>query len=457
MSLFKKIKTLVGSDNKTASTPVQSSSDTFFSPEMLDNPPYTFVDALHAARQGNLKKIQDYIAFNKNYARCKNWDDCTLLHEASRFARVESVKLLLEKGADVHALHKGQTVLHFAIEGDAREMVSENTEQLTDYQKRRKETVNLLISNGADLATCNEGGEMPLHLVARLGYSELVELVLTQGITVDTPTFANRSSTTGSRTALLLATRYNKDKKTIKLLLEKGANPNLKDKDPGYAPLHYIVAYRVVDSKIKEPDLKELVTELLAHGADVNAYTEDKERQTALHLAINNHYVSLVEILLAHKADVHAKNSKGFMAMSLSANNGDAAMVAFLHRNGSDIYRSGALFYAASCQHSDAALNYLLDQGVDVNLLDSKGRSALYYAIAAYSLTNVKRLIARGIDTKMNFKGSTVLEHAFSCWGKVENLAGGEVSKEREQNAKNARDIIELLGGFEPSKPKHYF
>jgi hypothetical protein len=31
------------------------------------------------------------------------------------------------------------------------------------------------------------------------------------------------------------------------------------------------------------------------------------------------------------------------------------------------------------------------------------------------------------------------------------------VSKEQEQNAKNAREIIELLGGFEHQKPKQYF
>jgi ankyrin repeat protein len=458
MSLFKKIKTLVGSDSENTSN--QSENVKVFSPEMLDNPPYTFVDALHAVRQGNLKKIQDYMAFNAQYACCKNWDDCTLLHEACRFARVEIVKILIDKGTDINALYKGQSPLHFAIEGDTRETATENAEQYADFQKRQQKTVNLLISKNADLTSANEAGETPLHLAARLGYSELIALLLTQeNVAIDATTAVgdHTKTTIGGRTALLLATRYCKDNKTIQLLLDKGANPNIKDKDPGYAPLHYIAAHRIVDQKIKENHLCELVSLLLAHNADVNAYTEDKEHQTALHLAINNQHIGIVEVLLQNKADVHAKNAKGLMAMSLSASNGDAEMVKYLHEKGTNIYKSGAAFYAASCQRSDAALKYLLAQGVDVDLLDPKGRSLLYYAIAAHSVTNMKLLMAQGADTKMNAKGTTILEHAFGCWGKVENLAKEDVSKEQEQNAKNAREIIELLGGFEHQKPKQYF
>lgn len=455
MSFFKKIKTLVKSDSEQVPKPSEKVET--YSPEMLDSPPYTFVGALHAVRQGDLKKIQDYMAFNVQYVRCKNWDDCTLLHEACRFAQTAVVKILLAKGADLNALYKGQSPLHFAIESSAREVT---TGKGDDFQQRRKETVSLLIANRADLTAVNEAGETPLHLAARLGYSELVALLLAQaGVAVDAMTVTdNRVKTaTEGRTALLLATRYSKDKETIKLLLDKDANPNIKDKDPGYAPLHYIAAHRLIDQKIKESDLGELAGLLLAHKADVNAYTEDKEHQTALHLAINNQHISVVEILLQNKADVHAKNAKGLMAMGLSASNGDAEMVKYLHEKGTNIYKSGAPFYAASCQQSEAALRYLLDQGVDVDLLDPNGRSLLYYAIASHSLVNVELLIARGADTKMNAKGATILEHAFGCWGKVENLSKEEVSKEQEQNAKNAREIIELLGGFTPQKPKHYF
>lgn len=448
MRLFKKIKTLVGNDN----TANQAESTEIPSPELLDDPPYTFVDALHAVRQGNLKKLQDYMAFNQQYARCKNWDDCTLLHEACHFAHVEMVKLLLDNGADINALYKGQSPLHFTVEGNIKKSTPE---QYLAFQKRRKATINLLITKQADLTLTNEAGETPIHLVAKLGDSALMALLLTQPVAVEA--IKNLDTATGGRTALLLATRYSKDKATIELLLDKGADPNFKDKEPGYAPLHYIAAHRATDQKITEDDLCALVSLLLTYGAEINAYTADKAYQTPLHLAINNKHVSVVGRLLENKADLHAKNGKGLMAIGFAASNGDAEMVKYLHKKGTDIYKSGVTFYAAACQSSEEALKYLLDQGVDVDLLDAKGHSLLYHAIAHYAVANVKLLIDRGADTKMNVKGKTILEHAFGCWGKVENLAKEAVSKEQEQKAQYAREIIELLGGFELDKPKHFF
>lgn len=453
MGLFKKIKTLMGSD-ETATTQLPEDVDEF-SPAALDSPPqYTFVNALYAARQGDTKKIQDYLAFNPKYVHCKNWDDCTLLHESVRYARTEIVKLLLDNGADANAPYKGKSPLHLAIEGGAQDMtnVSRSTpEQLLDYRKRRRETLKMLLQRQADLNKTNAADELPLHFAARLGYSEVVELLLAHGASVDSqiePRDAN--ATNGARTALLLVAKHTKDKKTLKLLLSKGANPNIKDRNPGYTALHYVAGHHTAGQNIKESDLKELAEILIEFRAEVNAYTSDGEQQTPLHLAIIDHHLGVMATLLDHGADIHAKNGNGLLPMGLAARLGDAKAVDYLLSRGADIYKSRALFHAASCKHSDQVLHLLLDKGVDINMPDPNGYTPIFSAISAYSLTNVKLLLEKGIDVRQHSpKGLTVLEHAFACWGEVECVSDEEISEERRRDADNARDIIQILGGFD--------
>lgn len=459
MGLFKKIKTLMGSV-ETATTQLPEDVDEF-SPAALDNPPqYTFVNALYAARQGNAKRVQEYLTFNPKYVHCKNWDDCMLLHEAVRYARIEVVKLLLSNGADVNAPYKGKSPLHLAIEGGAQDVATGNErstpEQLLDDRRRRKETLKLLLQHQADLTQSNAADELPLHFAARLGYSELVELLLAHGASIDGQIEPRDSNATnGGRTALLLVAKHNKDKKTLKLLLSKGANPNIKDRNPGYTALHYIAAHHTPNQNVTENDLKELAKMLIEARADVSAYTNDGEQQMPLHLAIIDHHLGVIAVLLDHGADVHAKSGNGLLPMGLAARLGDAEVVNYLLGRGADIYKSRALFHAASCKHSDEVLRLLLDKGIDINMPDPNGYTPIFSAISAYSLTNVKLLLEKGIDVRQHSpKGLTVLEHAFACWGEVECVSDDEISEERRRDADNARDIIQILGGFDRPEKK---
>jgi ankyrin repeat protein len=146
------------------------------------------------------------------------------------------------------------------------------------------------------------------------------------------------------------------------------------------------------------------------------------------------------------------------MAIGLAAREGDADMVEYLLNKGTDMYRSRVLFHAASCKHSDAVLRLLLEKkAIDVNMPDMNGYTPIFSAISAYSLTNVKLLIEKGIDVSQHSpRGLTVLEHAWACWGEVECVSGEEISEERRQDADNAKGIIELLGGFDRPEKKFY-
>lgn len=444
MNLLNKIKTLMGNDD--VETDASTAAVNHYTPETLDKPPYTFVEALHAARRGDLEKIQDYLNFNQHYALCQNWDDCTLLHEAARYAHPEVIAVLLAAGAQVNNRYQDQTTLHLAIAGP-----SQGNKKDSDERKRHQKTVQLLLSHHVDMNALNGSGEAALHLAARLGYSDLVAQLLKHGAAVDEP-MALKNGQSG-RTALLVAARYNKNPKTLQLLLEQGADPNLKDSEPGYAPLHYIAAYHA--NRLTEAQLVTLTQLLLHFKADVNAYS--LAQQTPLHLAVHYQHIGIIKTLMAHGADIYAQNAQGLMAMGLAARQGDAPIVDYLLSQGCDLHKSKAIFHAAACPHSEAALKLLIEKGADVDQLDTRGYTPLFAAVAAHSLVNVKLLLESGADSRLQPKrGLSLSEHAFACWGEVANLSNEAVSKTKQRQAENARAIIELLGGFDSKQSKQY-
>ncbi|MEK7991206.1 MAG: ankyrin repeat domain-containing protein [Thiotrichaceae bacterium] len=427
-------------------------------PELLDQPPqYTFVAAQLAVKQGQIEKVQHYLDFNVKYVYCKDWNDSTLLHKAAQYARVDIVELLLEKGADANLVFNGRAPLQIAIES---EYIGEDRtpESLKIFRKQRLMTVQALLKYAAKIDYVNESGEQALHIAAKLGCAELVEELLKQGADLEIKIEATEKAANNlARTPLIMAVRYAKDKPTIHLLLNSGANPNRIDIVTGHTPLQLVVNCQ--DDKTQLAQLKLLTQLLLKYKADINQQSEDDLQQTALHLAVTQCQLDLIELLISHGASLSIQNAKKMMPIALAAKQGDAELVKLLHEKGSNLQQSRALFYAANCQKSSAALEYLLDAGVDINMPNKRGYTPLFSAISAYSLINVKLLLDRDADIKMHSpKGMTVLEHAFACWGEVECLDKEEnISEQQQLNSDNARDIIDLLGGFEHKRPKMYF
>ena len=112
------------------------------------------------------------------------------------------------------------------------------------------------------------------------------------------------------------------DAPTVKLLLERGADPNLADAS-GSTALMWAV-----------PDV-EKVRLLLAHGANVNARSESQ--RTALIVAASYPgTVDLLRLLLDRGADLHAKDGGEATALSLAVRSADVQVVRFLVERGLD-------------------------------------------------------------------------------------------------------------------------
>jgi len=153
------------------------------------------------------------------------------------------------------------------------------------------------------------------------------------------------------RTPLMIAAGRTGGAAVVKLLLEKGANPNPNQK-PAIESSPLVEAATAGDS--------ETMQALIARGADVKA-----AGQPALAMAIAMRCAKCLDLLLSGKPD------RGAI--------------------------SGALVESASFADV-ASLRRLLDQGADVNEIDPGGRTALMYAAGSdlIPVDAVKLLVERG-------------------------------------------------------------
>lgn len=456
MGLFNKIKDFIESrQNNFDEEDEDFDNEDRITPESIDQPPdYAFSQALHCIKMGDLNKIKAYLKFNPKYALCKDWDDHTLLHRAALFSRFEMVKLLLSHNSEVNALYKTQTPLHFAI--STNDLWAKSNKKDVSYevhQQEQFETVKLLLEKGADVSIRDDKGETPLHLAVRLEHLKIVELLLKHGSQVDELTEVEETpdSPHNGRTPLIIATRSHKNPDILTCLLKAKANPNFIDKTTGYTSLHYIACAPRNDDPQKEQALQQAAEILLQQGADPNLTIEQKSHQMAIHLAAANNHVGIVEVLLNKGADVNAKTEKGTTPMSIAAKQGAVEMVKCLLKYKVDIVESRALFHAALCRETTEVMDILLKAGADINAPDPQGVTPLFAAVYAVSLQNVQFLLSHNADTKLHPPGRTLLQHAFASWGSIEALPE---NKRDPKIAEDAVKIIELLGGFDSLKKK---
>lgn len=147
---------------------------------------------------------------------------------------------------------------------------------------------------------------------------------------------------------------------------------------------------------------RSAIRTLLQQKADVNAPQADGA--TALHWAVRQDDIEMVDVLLAAGANVKATNRFGVTPLSLACINGSAAMIERLLKAGADANAplsdlgETPLMMAARTGKADA-VKVLLDHGADVNAKEkSRGDTALIWAAGETHPAVVKLLIEHGAD-----------------------------------------------------------
>jgi ankyrin repeat protein len=199
----------------------------------------------------------------------------------------------------------------------------------------------------AALSVAQTPGEGLLFLAIRKADTAAAKRLLDQGVRVD-------SKDTEGTPALMAATLYS-NADLVKLLLDRGANPNVTN-TAGATPLMWAI-----------PNLAK-VKVLLEHGADVNARSENLKRTPLLVAASYPGSVEVLKLLLSKGADLHAKDGLGMHALGRAAVSADASVVRFLVESGIDPNEEGygnrTRLYA---RHYLPSIEYLQSKGLKMS------------------------------------------------------------------------------------------
>ena len=295
----------------------------------------------------------------------------TLLQIAAKLGHVQTAKLLIDRGADINAVHKWVgTPLHLACGYGHLDMV------------------NLLIERGADVnaVNCEGDGATPLHVAAGCGHSSIVNALIAAGASVD----AQRAF---GETALIMACkggRYD----VITALLQHGVPP-IAPPDAWVDPPIVIVAAKGHTATMQL---------LRQSGADVND-RRDANSRTALMVACEESTPAAVKFLIEAGADVGVTSPDGSLlhlaCKRPNHRDGTVEIAKALLEAGADVnaarlsdlntplhlacVRKTRLQYEdlEDCPVTVELVRLLIAAGADVNATTQRGRSPLQIAVYA--------------------------------------------------------------------------
>ena len=211
-----------------------------------------------------------------------------------------------------------------------------------------------------------------------------------------------------SSTPLLCAASAG-NRNMAKLLLERGADPNLADSIwPRQTPLHQAACL----------GHKELMALLIKSGAEVNVY--DDFGATPLHKATYKGHKELIAALIKSGAKVNVSDNQGMKPLHKAAYKGHKDLTAVLIKSGAEVNVSDnkgktPLHIAASKGHMEATRT-LIEMGAEVNACDDDGRTPLCEA-AHFSHKDVMHiLIENGADVKKTYEHFACTESCKPEW-----------------------------------------
>jgi len=293
------------------------------------------------------------------------------LYNAVGKGNLELVDLLVRAGADLN--YKGgkarmTTMLISAIISAALPVVK-NPESVP--------VVKYLIQKGVNIDELDERDYSAVGVAASQSLNDIVKVLVDAGADI------NQKQGEFKQTLIMLAL-HDDNTELVKYLIQKGVDVKAQATD-GETALYLAAAYGNI----------EAADALLRAGADI-----DKESSigfSPLFRAIQKKNTDMALYLISKGADVNSRDTRDFTPAYAAAEAGDLVSLKKLAEAGADLNVQGGgrewspIMKAAFDGNIDI-VRYLKSQGVDLDLTDSEGNTALDLAEQQYN-TDVSNLL----------------------------------------------------------------
>lgn len=373
----------------------------------------------------NEKVIKHLIEKQGNGVNKLTHDGRTYLFWAAYKNNMPIVKYLLKNGAKTDIIDdKGYSLLNFtAVAGvqntdlydllikNGANPLKEKTPNGADAlllvipKSKDFKMADYFIKKGLALNTTDNNGNGVFNYTAQSANKEMLQKLIEKGLP-----YKNTNKNGGN--AMLFATKgsrrgYN-SLEYFKYLESLGIKPNIKNND-GRTPLHNI-AYRNKD--------KATFDYFISKGVDVNQ--TNKDGNNALMLSSYRNDLDIIKLLASKTNDINRKN-----------NDGKSALV-------------------NAMRNKPEVIQFLIDNGANVQIIDKKGNSLAYYLFNSYNPSSAKDfdeklalLTKNGLDvTKTQSDGNTLYHMAVEK--KSEPMLAMLKAYKIDINAKNKDGITPL-------------
>lgn len=355
---------------------------------------------LLAARSEHVSVVRQLLEAGADVST-KDVNSQTPLHEAAANGNSGIVTILLRYGADISSRNSQDKIpLHLALESshpvvalqlldsalslqqsqetnqfncDAID-VNGNSPMILAIEWEQQAVVRALVDHGADVALVGPRGRTALHIAARFGQNVILGLLANKVPSVDI------RDNLGNTPLHLAARRGHVE--SIKELLSAGANQHILTEN-GLTPLNEACAWgqtRAAEVLMKSDQSNEALNTNFLHAA-VSGSSE------------------IARLLLDEKADKNTQNKEGETALHLAAWNSDTRLMQLLLSRRADLEICDHLHRTplfAAVDKNIACVKMLLDAGANTNVDDDVDETPLYRACEKNSAETVRLLLKAG-------------------------------------------------------------
>ncbi|OHE99580.1 hypothetical protein CORC01_05158 [Colletotrichum orchidophilum] len=366
--------------------------------------------AVHiAARAGFLPILDRLLAYGAD-VNVENTARNTPLHQALTWGQIPTSLTLLSNGASWTIKNaNGTTALHVAGQTPLFKACypADKDGKMVNVDCK---IIRILVERGADPIIGAWGnGNTPIHELALSGHVKELEILAKAVKTVELPLAGNCQGTT----PLHLAVKNNHPG-AVDVLIKFKANVNARQTSKGgtVSTALWLAAWN------KNLDI---ATKLLEAGADPNVRGNDG---TILHLAVKEHWLELVCLLIQHKADIDAKSSSNNSPLHTAVWAKDLPIARLLLEKGAGLMVKGSSnetpIMAAARIGSLPMIRLMLKHGAQWSYMTPQGTNAFTWACSGGHVACASFFLGCGHDLQQKADGDFTALHYAARTGKME-------------------------------------